>query len=166
MLYLIILSVVVVAMVLGPIMALKPNKTQKHQEQLREQARLQGLQVQVGKLPQIHRQMVRREEPRLGVSYRLKWQHPELEETHSIRFDYLVHRYETEPYTMPAAVIALLQKTLKSMPESIIAIECSPQWVAVYWQERGDTDTVKQIATRLHGFAEALQQQPLSTLLP
>lgn len=150
--YLIIL--LVIALALGPIVALKPTKTQKRQIQLRNCAREAGLQVQVCRLPQTHRQQVRREDPELGLAYRLLWHH----EVAKVRqFNYLVHREETEPGTAPQSIQRELDNILAQLPEAILAVEFTNLGVAVYWRENGDCELVKLIAARLQSLKSALE---------
>lgn len=160
MAYLIIFIVVV--FVLTSVMALKPGKKQIMQQQLRERARQLGLQVKVGRLPQTHRQQVRREDPRLGVVYRLLWRHPEIENEH---FEYLLQRRETELQPMPAAVQEPLQQCLTNLPDYVEAIEFNNQGVGVYWLERGNVVGVEDIADQLGKLQLALQDKPLKALV-
>lgn len=159
--YLII--VLVVALALAPIMAFKPSKAQKHQVALRDRARELGLQVQIGDLPQTHRQQVRREDPQLGVIYRLLWRHPD---ARFVQIHYLLHRDETEPNRDPPAIRDALQQVLAALPAAVIAVDFTNVGVAVYWREQGDTATVAAIAEQLRALQARLQSLAIATPAP
>ncbi len=155
MAYLIIF--LVIALIIPPIMALKPNPTQNRQKRLRERAREQGLLVQLVGLPQTHRQAVRREETANGVMYRLPWRHPVGKRR---QFEFLLDRRETEPQRIPPAILEPLQKTLTALPETVVAVAFSHQGVAVYWREAGDESSVDHIAEQLRVLQQTLQDLP------
>lgn len=150
--YLIILFVV--ALALAPVWALKPTKAQKHLVKLRDCARESGLQVQLGSLPQTHRQQVRREDPEPGAAYRLLWRH---ERAKLSQFEFRLLRHETEPSRVPPVILQVLERVLAELPESIVAVEFTSIGVAAYWCEKGDSDVVKEIARCLMEMRDALE---------
>lgn len=155
MAYVIIL--IVIALALAPVMALKPSKTQKLQMRLRDRARECGLHVQLCDLPQTHRQQVRREDLERGVCYRLLWRH-DAAKLH--QFEYRLHRDETEPNAAPPAILVALQQVLANLPVAVLAVEFSSLGVAVYWREAGDVDLVDNIARQLETLQSAVAAFP------
>lgn len=150
--YLIILFVI--ALALAPVLALKPSKAQKHLVKLRDCAREAGLQVQLGHLPQTHRQQVRREDPESGAAYRLLWRH---EQAKISQFQFLLLRQETEVSKVPPPILQVLEAALVQLPGIIEAVEFSNLGVAVYWREKGDCDTVGEIARCLISMRDTLE---------
>ena len=154
--YLIIL--VVIALALAPVLALKPSRRQRLQAHLRDRARELGLQVQVCTLPQTHRQEVRREDSQTGVVYRLLWRHPEGKYR---QFTWLLHRLETEPDKTPPGILQAMRAALEQLPEAVLAVEFTNSGVAVYWDEAGDEQTVAAIAEQLNTLRDTLDRTPL-----
>ena len=142
--YLIIL--LVIAMAVAPVLALKPTKKQRLLVRLRDRARLHALQVQLGELPQTHRQKVRLEDPEPGAAYRILWRH---EEAKTRQFQYVLHRDEVERISAPETIVMALREALDNLPENIVAVEFSNLGVAVYWRETGDEAEVDLIANQL-----------------
>lgn len=150
--YLIILFVV--ALALAPVLALMPSKQQKHLIALRDSARAAGLQVQVCKLPQTHRQKVRKEDEESGVAYRLLWRHPDAR-FKTIHFTVL--RAEVSAHESEGHIESILRTALDSLPDCIMGLEFTNIGLAAFWQEQGDTDSVEIIAQTLMALKEQLQ---------
>ena len=153
----------VIALVIAPVLALKPSQRQKQLAAMRERARQLGLQVQICPLPQTHRQRVRREEVVSGVAYRLLWRHPQ---ARTISFEYLWMPEESEPNSAPEAILSALQLTLENLPLSAWAIEFNPMGVGIYWKEVGDTQVVELLAAQLTALKGQLESLSVATGLP
>ena len=165
MTYLVILFVL--ALALAPIFALMPSKRQKLQMELRDKARVCGLQVQICDLPQTRRDRVREEDVVKGVAYRLLWQLKDFnqQELKQRRFSYIrlrdVPHEEHDGEVVPEVLWNLLGELLQALPESIQAVECAEFGLSVYWLEKGDVQTVADIKGQL----EAIKSRFLEVIL-
>lgn len=153
----IIVSIIVVLMVIGSVMWLKPSASQQRQTQLRLLARQLGLDVRLSALPQVRRARVRGEPQQQGVVYRLL----RFGENRAEALEYLVCRanaeseWESESQTvLPPSVRAQLDHVLAQLPRDAAAFEITPIGCGVYWRERGDEDTLRQLKQLL----ESMQQ--------
>lgn len=143
-LWLIVIVIAVVAMVLGPIMMLQPNATQRQQEQLRTRAMELGLRVRISSLP---KQNVDTETPAATPVYYLPveaekgkkgrsgWLLIRMPYTHEAHFqgDWQWHGHGRAS----AAETAVLKEVLKLLPPSVSAVEAGIQGYGFYWSEAG-----------------------------
>jgi hypothetical protein len=147
--YLIIL--LVLSLMLAPVFWMMPSPKQRRQIHLRQHAMSSGLQVRVCDLPQSHRAMVRQEDPVHGVIYRLPWTDP------AKGFDQQCRLLRDQEAELGSHLQQLLSKSLLALPERVMAIECNPAGLAVYWQERGDAAQVDLIVQSLTALRQSLQ---------
>jgi hypothetical protein len=154
-----VIAIVVLALILGPVLWMKPSATQALQTRLRLRARALGLDVRLCNLPQSRRARVRLEPPRQGVVYRL----PVFDPRSVLALEYRIVREDSaapwEPeqtIALPPTVQASLDRVAAAMPAAVAAIELAPQGPAVYWQERGDEQTVTALAQQLQSLRDAM----------
>lgn len=153
----IIVSIIVVLMVIGSVLWLKPSASQQRQTKLRLLARQLGLDVRLSPLPQVRRARVRGEPQQQGVVYRLL----RFGETKTDALEYLICRvdanseWESESAAvLPASVRAELERVLAELPNDAVGFEITPVGCGVYWRERGNEDTLRQLKQLL----ESMQQ--------
>lgn len=155
----IVVIVLVLVMLAGSIMWLKPSAAQQRQIKLRLLARQVGLDVRLCTLPQTRRARVREEFPEQGVVYRLL----RFGDKRSKPFEYLVCRVDAQAawesatnVELPAALRAQLDNVLAQLPADAVAFEITAQGCGVYWRERGDEDTVRLLQRLLESMQQAL----------
>ncbi len=142
----------IVALVLGPVLWLKPSPAQARQTRLRLRARALGLEVRLCSLPQTRRSRVRKEPVRQGAVYRL----PVHDRAAQVAVSYLVVReagaadFESEkPTAPPQALAQQLDRVAAIVPADVVGIELAPEGPAFYWSERGDEEVVTLLAAQL-----------------
>lgn len=140
-------------------MWLKPSAAEQRQTNLRLLARQLGLDVRLCALPQTRRARVREALARQGVVYRLL----RFGDQHKRAFEYLVCRESAEAewesetsLELPPPLRVQLDKTLAQLPRDAVAFEITPQGCGVYWSERGDENTVRQLKDLLEATQQAL----------
>ncbi len=155
-----VITIVAMLMIVGSVLWLKPSATDQRQTKLRLLARQLGVDVRLCNLPQSRRARVRAERPEPGVVYRL----PIFARRDPPAPDYLLCRDNaTAPWLsenveeLPVALRRLLEKVSAEVPADAVAIELGPQGPAVYWRERGDEQTLRQLAQSLTELKAALQ---------
>lgn len=154
-----LIAALVIMLVVGPVMWLKPSQGEARQTRLRLLARQLGLQVRLCNLPQVHRAKVRREDADQGVVYSLPM--PDPGKLRPVEFC-LVRASASEPWedenheTLPAKLRSALNEVAESVPDDVIALGLTPQGPAVYWRERGDEATVKALAEQLQTLRGAM----------
>lgn len=158
----IIVAIIIVVMLAGSVMWLKPSAAQQRQTNLRLLARSLGLDVRLCTLPQTRRARVREEPAEQGVVYRLL----RFGEKNRLVIEYQVCRadaqseWENETSTdLPPAVRTQLDSVLAQLPADAVAFEITPQGCGVYWKERGDEDTVRSIRRLLGEMQQALMKK-------
>lgn len=142
MIYIIIVGILVVA--LAPLWHFKPTKRQKHQAQVREAAALSGLFVEMRDLPLPSARLERLAAADRQVLYygcRL------LASKHAVEGRRSWWRTNTSWESHPQRVAT--PEILDRLPESILAIACSPDSCGVFWREEGSVDEVGEIAAIL-----------------
>lgn len=144
---------------LGSVMWLKPSPTQRRQEEFRALARQLGLDVRLAPLPQTRRARVRQESPDPGVVYRLL----RFDIKAPLARDYVLVRESAdapwEPQTdeaLPAVLQQALDGVLAGLPRDSVAVELTAHGPGVYWRERGDVQTVRDLAGALEQLLQAL----------
>ena len=154
----VIITIVIVLVVAGSIMWLKPSASQQRQARLRLLARQLGLDVRLSALPQTRRARVRREHPSQGVAYRLlrfgKNAYPL--EFSICRAD-AQSEWESESETpLPPALQAEVVRILPQLPSDAVAFEITAHGCGVYWRERGDEETVRLLQRLLKDVDQVL----------
>ena len=148
---------VVLAIVIGPVMWIMPSASQRKLVQLRQYAISKGFHIKVTDMPQSHRQKVRKQDPVRGVYYSL----PLLSKPKvgGEKFHYCLTRSDSETEWVDDNIpinANEMEQLLLSMPEAVIAVEYGNYGVAAYWRERGDHETVDDIAKQLQTFRQGL----------
>lgn len=143
-----IILVVIIGLILGPIMMLRPNPAQKRREHWRTLARARGAHFSMRKLP---RQADEMEAPEplpvyfyapknsgVGENWlllRTNYQH----EVHL--FGWWAWQSEVRP---SAAELAVLESQLPLLPASVKALGSGRQGASIYWTETGsELDLIK-----------------------
>lgn len=147
-----LIAALVILLIIGPVMWLKPSPGEARRARLRLLARELGLQVRLCNLPQVRRARVRREDTEQGVMYLLP-----LPEPGKLRpVDYCLVRagagesWENEnAEPLPPELQAAVQHTAAALPGDAVALSLTSQGPAVYWRERGDEATVRALAAEL-----------------
>ena len=155
----IVVIVLVLVMLVGSVLWLKPSAAQQRQTKLRLLARQLGLDVRLCTLPQTRRARVREELPQQGVVYRLL----RFGEKTPKPLTYLLCRadaqtaWESETdMELPKPVRAQLDSVLLQLPGDAVAFEITAQGCGVYWRERGDEETVRLLQRLLESMQQAL----------
>lgn len=159
--------VLAVAMVTGPILWVMPSKYQVKVAKLRQSALRQGLRVTINDVPP-RAQCANGEQKSIAVYY-LPWLLGEERDSASAaryktaadqpwrlvyeKLDHDLHFYHHWQWSQDLAAPSIwhqpLRELLKDLPEGICALENTQQGIAVYWNERGDEQTLITIAELL-----------------
>jgi len=178
--------VIALAMILGPVLYLRPTARQTQQMHLRQEAKRLGLGVSLVSVPkpgEHHKIRVNSGGKRLGAMqvscarYNLVWpaqaqpqpQHWRVERlAHTTALDegdeFLLDRWlvDWRHASLPTVVANFLRQQLCSIGADLVVIVSDEQGIAVCWQERGELEVVTQIAD----FLAHLQQQILALETP
>lgn len=156
-----IVSIIVVLMLIGSVLWLKPSASQQRQTRLRLLARQLGLDVRLSALPQTRRARVRGELPQQGVVYRLL----KFGERKDKPIEYVVCRANSEAewesesdVELPPTVRAELDRVLSQLPSNALAFEITSAGCGVYWRERGDEETIHLLKRLLKSVQQSLEQ--------
>jgi hypothetical protein len=154
-----IVAIVVILMIVGSILWLKPSPAMQRQARLRTLARDLGIDVRLCSLPQSRRARVREERPEQGVVYRL----PIFDPGAAAVPHYLLCRENAEaPWSSEAdaplapPLQSLVDRVCAGLPFDAVALELGPAGPAVYWRERGDDDVLRRLYKSLEDLREAL----------
>jgi hypothetical protein len=161
----IIVSIIVVLMLIGSVLWLKPSASQQRQTRLRLLARELGLDVRLSPLPQVRRARVRAEPPQQGVVYRLL----QFGDKQSVIPEFMICRVNAESAwesesdaILPPAIRVRLDEVLAQLPRDAVAFEITSSGCGVYWRERGDEDTLRRLKQSLESMQQALlKKQPI-----
>ncbi|MET0378493.1 MAG: hypothetical protein ABW049_05805 [Spongiibacteraceae bacterium] len=153
-----VIVILVLAMVVGPVLWMRPSAGQARQAQLRMRARELGLDIRIAELPQTHRARVRREDTFQGVVYRLPVFDPRtvVALSHRVVRDAAEAAWEVEGDPLPARLQASFERVCALLPADVVAVELGPQGPAVYWRERGGDEAVAAIAAQLRELRGAM----------
>lgn len=157
--YLIIL--ILIAVVVGPIFGLMPSSKQKRQVKLRDKAMELGFHVKICQLPQLHRAQVRKEDSVEGVAYRLP-RNTKNRNERAVGSDQqllcLRDGSEQDQPKSPNPLYTCLAETLEELPSDVVAVELTPLWYGVYWQERGTEEDVAIIKSQFEILDKKISQ--------
>ncbi|RYY75654.1 MAG: hypothetical protein EOO52_09755 [Gammaproteobacteria bacterium] len=156
---LIIALIVAVALVLGPVMMMRPNPAQKRKELMRLAARAEGVQYSVRNLP---RQADEAEKPDPIAVYFL----PPTEAGSSQSWMLLRTRYQHDIHFLgwwawrdgnrpTDAEENVLRGYLVNLPESVKAVSAGTEGIGVYWDETGGEPVLNEILQLLKSLKEA-----------
>lgn len=135
------------AMVLAPVMWILPSPAQKAQAQMRESARKLGLQVRVGVMPLTHVQRVRREDAEHGVCYTAMLRRKANDTVPAWQWwldEDLPKASEVSTEQMDA-----LRLVVKNSGLEVKILEYNHTGFGCWWREKGDAQTVVQMAQLL-----------------
>lgn len=156
-LWIIVIIVAVVAMVLGPIMMLQPNATQRKQEELRRRAMELGLRVKIVSLPKLNTDA---ETPAaLPVYYlpdeasgkrmpRTGWLLIRMPYAHEAHFNGTWQWHGDGRAS--AAELAALNEIVAVLPPSVRAVEANVEGYGFYWSESGGVNRLETLVPLLH----------------
>jgi hypothetical protein len=157
MVYLIV--VLVLAMVIGPVVWMRPSPGQARQAQMRAKARAMGLEIRVTELPQTHRAKVRREDTQQGVIYRLPvyGENVLMAVSHRSMRDTDNATWEESGDVLPSALHDFLEQVKTLLPIDVVAVELGPNGPGIFWRERGGEEALTQIAAQLSALRDAMK---------
>lgn len=155
---------VAIALVVGPVMLMRPSQRQQRQLKLRNCATQQGLRVHMMPLPTLGAGS--QEGPsRPCAAYCLAWppQHADTSGWLLLKgkLEHEIHFHGVWVWATNQAADdywhALLRTVLQSLPDGVLALGNGPQGLSIYWNEVGDEAAVKALADLL----KDLQQRRL-----
>ncbi len=158
-----VIIILAVAMVVGPVLMMRPTPAQKNQERLRAAAFAKGIRVAVRNLPQQASEIEK--SASVPVYFFVPHNHKLNDDWFLLRTSYshdihFLHWWEWRG-DMRASdpELAVLKQYLPALPESVRALSVGGQGVCIYWQERGGEKVLHQIIELLEAL-NALQIQP------
>jgi len=150
--------IVVIALILGPLVMLKPKPGQKIKEQLRMNARALGLRFTLRSLPKLKTDMeasgvcpVYYLPPSEALASQPEWLLMRTRYEHEANF-YKEWDWQTDSVATRDAQ-ALLLGFMPQLPVSVCAISAGPQGVCVFWREQGG----EPVLTLIHDMLCALE---------
>jgi hypothetical protein len=153
-----LLLVLAVALVIGPVMWLRPSQGQQRLARMRLRARQLGIDIRITELPRTRRAEVRREDVEQGALYRLYVHDPR-----TLRpLNYRCVRvqggvWESSGDELPPALRDVVIAAQTQLPADAVAIELGAQGAGVFWRERGDESAVATVADQLQGLLAAMK---------
>ena len=145
----IVIMIVVVALVVGPMMMMRPSPAQKNKENLRATAFAKGIRISVKNLPQLTTDI---EKPApVPVYFFAPTDHHLDDDWFLLRTSYahdlhFLQWWEWQGDLRPTtAEQAALEAYLPSLPDSVRAVSMGSKGVCVYWQEQGGDPVLQQI---------------------
>lgn len=156
-----IIAIVIVLVLVGSLMWLKPSAAQQRQTKMRLLARQLGLDVRLCSLPQTRRARVREETPTPGVVYRLL----SFGDRKAAAIELLLCRVDAESEWesenaagFPEALHTAIEPILKELPADTVAFEITPTGCGIYWRELGGEDAVHRVQRCLEATRNAVLQ--------
>jgi len=160
---LIIGVIVAVALVVGPVMMMRPNPAQKNKENLRSLARARGVHFSMRNLP---RQADEQDQPAAIPVYFLppeksqlspSWMLVRTNYEHEINLlGWWAWQGETRATNLELAV---LEAQLQALPESVKAVSSGSGGICVYWEEKGGETVLQQVFRLLESLKAAASSQ-------
>jgi hypothetical protein len=168
-----LLIIFILALIIGPILALIPSPRQKEQTAFRNEAKSRGISVELCSIedpdpnPDNYLSATgKRLDPVIKcIAYRiarkrpLHWQraariHWKLIQTQGARLADLPDGWKWHEPAVELAEVSRqsLIRCLPQLPDDVIAVEESNYVVSVYWHEKGGTDALEGVCTFLEGF--------------
>jgi hypothetical protein len=144
--YAVIVILLVIAMVVGPVSMMQPNRSQRRREQLRRRAREMGLTVSLLPPPPLATDT---EPPAAMPVYSLItssaqpcWSVRRTEYAHE---SHLNQWWQFVGATPPEPLLSRIQNTLKDLPSGVLALRMSSRQIEAFWRESGDEQAVAQL---------------------
>lgn len=150
-----LLLFLVFAMIVGPILLIKPSKRQQRIAQLRAKAPSLGLRVTLQTLngqsiAVYEKPWPRDEQQKFGGQ---EWLLEKQSYQHDIHFcDWWAWR-GPEPSD---AILAVLKQRLADLPDAVVAVEANRLGLRCYWTERGNDATLNELAEWLSDVATSM----------
>lgn len=146
---LIIVVIVAVALVVGPVMMMRPNPAQKNKENLRSLARVRGVHFSMRNIPQ---QADEQEKPASVPVYFFPPEKSQLSPSWMLVRTNYEHEinllgwwaWQGEPRATNAE-LAILEAQLQALPESVKAVSSGSGGICVYWGEKGGEPVLQQV---------------------
>ncbi len=156
-----VLLILAVALVIGPVSMLRPKPAQRHKEMLRMTAAGQGVRFGLRTLPKLK---TAAEDPSPTPVYYLSptvkmqslptWTLMRTDYEHEGNF-YQEWDFEGE-YRPGATICGFLKDILPTMPASVAAISQGKAGTCVFWNEKGDLETLDALVTMLKDLHNAV----------
>lgn len=151
-----LLLFLVFAMIVGPILLIKPSPRQQRIAQLRTKAGSLGLRVSLQNhagqsIAVYEKPWPRNEQQRYGGQ---EWSLERQSYQHEIHFNEWWAWKGNKPRA--DAVLAILQEKLTELPKGVMAIEANGLGLRCYWSEQGTEETLKQLAGWLTDTSDAI----------
>lgn len=155
--FVVILIILVLAMMIGPVLMMKPSPRDRRIAQLRAHATNMGLRVSLQRLEQdtfaVYELPWAREDNTKLVG--VDWMLERRTYAHEIHFaDWWQWRGQGRP---PAAVLPLLQTKMTVLPEGVPAVEATRLGLRCYWSETGGEQRLVELADWLKSVEEAMK---------
>lgn len=145
--------IIVLALVVGPVLWVRPSPRTRQLERLRQYARENGLQVQMRAVPSLN--STEREIDSQIMAYIRPWK--KVERIKGLPDGFLLGRPSSEgDWTLYRAKNRLLDDDMVGLPESAKILEVSEEGVILYWRETGNKDRVELLAQTLEKLAHKL----------
>ncbi|MEY3017293.1 MAG: hypothetical protein RL336_428 [Pseudomonadota bacterium] len=142
----------VVAVVIGPVLWLKPSPREKQLQRLRRCAHSEGLRVHLRAVPPNHGDGPRVVEPAI-MAYIRPWSEQERKSSLPATFTLPCLQGDWQSYRSKGIVG---DELLRALPDSCRLLEVSEEGLLIYWRERGDESRVKQLRTTMEDICQAL----------
>jgi hypothetical protein len=157
---LIIILIIALALVVGPVMMMRPNPAQKNKENLRSIARAKGVHYSMRNIP---RQADEQEQrlplpvyffPPTKTQTATGWMLVRANYEHDINFlGWWAWQGERRA---TAAEVEVLKACLPTLPESIHAVSAGGEGVCVYWEEKGGERILQRVLSLLESLKHAV----------
>lgn len=157
---LIVILIIAVALIMGPIMMMRPNPAQKNKENMRSLARTKGVHYSMRNLP---RQPDEQTPPPAVPVYFFPptktqnttgWMLVRTHYQHEINFlGWWAWQGEQRATD---AEIEVLKAQLPALPESVRAVSAGGEGVYVYWQEKGGDAALQQVLRLLESLKHSV----------
>lgn len=154
-----LVGVLIVALLLGPVLWLRPSPMDRRRARIRDRARELGLHIRVCDLPQTRRERVRGDHPGLGAAYSLRSGEKALPAgcwIRSVGDDW--QTVEGDP--VPGAQRVWLEGVAAGLPAGVVALERGGRLATVYWDERGGEAAVDAVLASLQRLSELAVRGP------
>ncbi len=152
----VLIIVLVFAMMLGPLLLLKPNRHQQQLAALRLEAAQRGLRVELQKIL-----------GRTVAAYELRWPRDERQKFGGEEWALEKQTYTHEihmagvwqwrgQHRAPANLVPLLEESLQALPSTVVAIEATRLGLRAYWTEAGGRAEYARVLAWLERYAQIM----------
>ena len=164
MIWFVVITVVVIALIVGPVMTMRPDPAQKNREKMRTLASAAGIRFTIKKLP---KQAAEIDNPEPVSVYFFAPTGPQAGDDwlllraiypHEILY---LRGWEWQGDTRAAtAEQEVLKKYLPELPEGVRGVSAGSQGICVYWNEKGGEVALEKVIALLQAL-KALQVQAI-----